>query len=93
MRFPPPRRGKAIGLGLAGPLSFAEQRASQHPQLLGGSVDSSPKLVQRPDGRYEIRCPQCERMGSGSRPIGIGLPVTSRAEAESIARNHAGRAA
>jgi|GEM_PF-3593730 len=28
-----------------------------------------------------------------ARPIGIGLPITNRAEAEAIAHNHAGRAA
>jgi hypothetical protein len=27
------------------------------------------------------------------RPIGIGMPITNRAEAEFIARNHASRAA
>lgn len=53
----------------------------------------SPRLVNRPDGRFEIRCPQCERMVADGRPIGIGMPITNRVEAESIARNHAGRAA
>jgi hypothetical protein len=53
----------------------------------------SPRLVQRPDGRFEIRCPQCERMDDQARPIGIGMPIVNRIEAESIARNHGGRAA
>jgi len=56
-------------------------------------TEHRPKVIQRRDGRFEIRCPQCERIRSEPRPIGIGLPVTNRAEAESIARNHAGRAA
>jgi hypothetical protein len=56
-------------------------------------VQHRPKLVHRPDGRWEIRCYQCERMVGDERPVGIGLPVANRAEAESIAQNHAGRAA
>ena len=51
----------------------------------------SPKLVHRWDDRWEIRCPQCEGMVGDAMPIGIGLPVTNRAEAESMARNHARR--
>ena len=48
----------------------------------------SPELVNRPDGRYEIRCPECERMVGEARPVGIGLPITGRLEAEAIVRNH-----
>jgi hypothetical protein len=53
----------------------------------------SPRLFKRPDGRFEIRCHQCERMEDQAPPIGIGMPITNRTEAESIARNHGGRAA
>ena len=56
-------------------------------------VQHSPQLVHRPDGRFEIRCPECERKVGETRPIGIGLPITNRIEAESIMQNHAGRAA
>jgi len=52
----------------------------------------APRLVSRPDGRWEIRCPQCERMEDQS-PIGIGMPIANRIEAESIVRNHTRRAA
>ena len=51
-------------------------------------VQHSPELVHRPDGRDEIRCPECERMVGEARPIGIGSPITGRLEAESIVRNH-----
>jgi hypothetical protein len=51
-------------------------------------VQHRPELVHRHDGRYEIRCRECERMVLEARPIGIGLPITSRLEAESIVRNH-----
>jgi hypothetical protein len=32
-------------------------------------------------------------MEAGPTPIGIGIPITNRAEAEAIVRNHARRAA
>ena len=51
-----------------------------------------PKLVQRLDGRWEIRCPQCER-NSEPPPIGIDDPVANKFEAESMLQNHSGRAA
>jgi hypothetical protein len=54
----------------------------------GFSNKHSPRLVNRPDGRFEIRCPQCERMDDQAPPIGIGLPIANRTQAESIARNH-----
>ena len=50
-----------------------------------------PRLVVRPDGRFEVQCPECVAgQRGGGLPIGIGLPVSNRAEAEGIARNHAG---
>jgi hypothetical protein len=45
-----------------------------------------PWLVQLPDGRWEVRCGECLQ----PTPIGIGLPVTNRLEAERIFANHAG---
>jgi hypothetical protein len=51
-----------------------------------------PTLVRRADDRWEVRCPQCERR-SESPPLGIGVAVANKLEAESILRNHAGRAA
>jgi hypothetical protein len=63
------------------------------PTAFHASPKHTPKVVQRADGRYEVHCPQCERMREKPRPIGIGLPITNRAEAEAIVRNHSGKAA
>lgn len=53
-----------------------------------------PRLLERPDGRFEVRCLQCDRNGDpASLPIGIGMPIANRVEAESILRNHAARTA
>jgi hypothetical protein len=53
-----------------------------------------PQLIRRPDGRYEVRCREClTRQGDAGLPIGIGVPIANRAEAEMIARNHQTRAA
>jgi hypothetical protein len=48
-------------------------------------------LVRLGDGRYVVRCQHCERTDA-SIPVGIGMPITNLVEAESIARNHGGRA-
>ena len=47
-------------------------------------------LIGRADGRWEVQCPQCQRFGDQPRPIGIGMPIVNKAEAEGIFRNHAG---
>jgi hypothetical protein len=52
-----------------------------------------PQLVGLRDGRYAVRCEGCEQREGMSVPIGIGVPITSLFEAESIYRNHGGRAA
>jgi hypothetical protein len=90
-------------VGMAGLACSASREVSLHLQLISSSFPNplpmspkhSPRLVIRSDGRYEIRCPQCEYLGRTGQPwpLGIGMPITDRAEAESIARNHAGRAA
>jgi len=49
--------------------------------------------MRRPDGRYEVRCRDCERRVDRPLPIGIGVPIANRFEAESILKNHKGRAA
>ena len=54
------------------------------------SKQHHPKLVQRPDERWEVRCPQCEGNRDEAIPLGISMPIASRVEAEGIARNHAG---
>ena len=58
-----------------------------HADGLPRSAKHSPKLVQRVDGRFKVRCPQCERMREQPRPIGIGLPITNRAEAVTPGRS------
>jgi hypothetical protein len=50
---------------------------------MGPNVEHIPELVDRPDGRHEIICPQWEHVVGEVRPIGIGLPITSRFKAES----------
>ena len=49
-----------------------------------------PTLMPLNDGRWEVRCPQCEMSRADDTPIGIGFPIVSRIEAEWIMRNHAG---
>jgi hypothetical protein len=49
--------------------------------------------MERPDGRWEVRCRDCEQRVDQSLPLGIGVPIADRFEAESILRNHARRAA
>jgi hypothetical protein len=49
-----------------------------------------PLLVGLDDGRWEVQCPQCARSPANARPVGIGLAIVNRDEAEWIVRNHAG---
>jgi hypothetical protein len=53
----------------------------------------SPRIVQRPDGRWEVQCSDCQRRTVEQPPVGIGLPILNRSEAEAIARNHQQRVA
>jgi hypothetical protein len=46
--------------------------------------------LQRNDGRWEVRCPQCALSPAEITPVGIELPIVNRVEAEWIMRNHAG---
>ena len=52
-----------------------------------------PILLQREDGRWVVRCPQCRQSSAESTPIGIGLAIESHVEAELIMQNNAGGAA
>lgn len=57
-------------------------------------VKHDPRLLPRSDGRFEVRCLQCQRNGDlTALPVGIGIPITNRDEAEAIVRNHSGRTA
>jgi hypothetical protein len=57
-----------------------------------GSKGHHPRLANRADGRFEVQCPQCWMQREGGRPMGIGVPIVNRAEAEMIVRNHSDRA-
>jgi hypothetical protein len=61
--------------------------------MTGERAGHQPRLVRLTDGRYVVRCEQCERGTGVSVPIGIGVPISNRFEAESIFRNHGGCAA
>ena len=65
----------------------------QETGIVGGvptkrSRGHDPRLVQRPDGRWEVRCPQCEKSRDEAIPLGIAVPIANRVEAEAIMRNH-----
>ena len=47
-----------------------------------------PELKLRTDGRWEVRCAECECRVDQSLPVGIGVPITNKFEAQSILRNH-----
>ena len=49
-----------------------------------------PTLVRLYDGRWEVQCAQCALSPAHATPIGIGLPIVNRVEAEWVMRNHAG---
>jgi hypothetical protein len=47
-----------------------------------------PRLTQRADGKWVVRCPQCEGNQSESVPLGIAMPLESRQVTELILANH-----
>ena len=55
-----------------------------------GFKEHHPELVGRADGRWMVRCRQCETRRDQTTPIGIGVPIVNRFEAESISTNHNG---
>jgi hypothetical protein len=55
----------------------------------GGPEQHRTMLLHRPDGRWEVICLQCLQSRDHAAPIGIGVPIVNRVEAEGIARNHA----
>jgi hypothetical protein len=48
-----------------------------------------PTIIHRHDGRWEIRCPECQRSHGEPTPLGIGMPITGEFEARCIKENHA----
>ncbi len=47
-----------------------------------------PKISDRPDGRWEVRCPECEG-SSQTVPVGIGVPIGDPLMAARLRANHA----
>jgi hypothetical protein len=49
-----------------------------------------PVIIQRPDGRWEVNCPDCLRLRDSGVdvPIGIGLSVRSWESAIRLWANH-----
>jgi len=57
----------------------------------GGGVSGvvhHPKVLKCRDGRWVVRCPECERPGATEILIGIGAPVESQEVAHMIRNNH-----
>jgi hypothetical protein len=50
-----------------------------------------PEVLRSSDGRWMVRCPECERTGATEAPIGIGSPVRSEHEAQLMRDNHVAR--
>lgn len=49
-----------------------------------------PRIIRRRDGRWEIECGECTTFEE-IVPVGIGLPIRDRDEAEQIRDNHVRR--
>jgi hypothetical protein len=47
-----------------------------------------PRITECADGRWVIRCPQCEQSRAAPIPIGIGMPIKSHEVTELILNNH-----
>ena len=77
-----------------GHLLVARGWARTFEQVSAIRLNHQPKLMRRPDGRWEVQCrAACEERVDEALPLGIGVPITDRFEAESALRNHAGLAA
>jgi hypothetical protein len=47
-----------------------------------------PRVTQRADRMWIVRCPQCEGSQSEAVPLGIAMPLQSRQVTELIFANH-----
>ena len=65
------------------------RKAGSESRERAAVIRHHPKLIHRNDGRWEVRCRQCQQNHQQTTPIGIGIPISNMVEAESIARNHA----
>ena len=70
--------------------SVSTQSASTPGLELSRAGQHVPTLLRLDDGRWEVQCPQCALSPADARPVGIGLAIVNRDEAEGIMRNHAG---
>jgi hypothetical protein len=50
-----------------------------------------PHITKAKDGRWMIRCPQCEDNSFASIPIGIALPLRSLEVTQLVLDNHMNR--
>jgi hypothetical protein len=50
-----------------------------------------PRISRRSDGRWVVRCPQCEEQPFDAIPIGIAMPLESLRMTELILANHVTR--
>jgi hypothetical protein len=49
----------------------------------------NPRILPLSDGRWVVVCPQCEALSHlQDPPIGIAMPLASRASAEMLRKNH-----
>jgi len=48
-----------------------------------------PVVRQRTPDSWIVSCPECQRDTQKTPPVGINLPVSTRAIAEMLATNHA----
>ena len=47
-----------------------------------------PRITHYADGRWVIRCPQCEQNRNAPIPIGIAMPIKSHEVTELMLDNH-----
>lgn len=47
-----------------------------------------PVIIQRPDGRWELHCPDCTESHETTVLIGLDLPVESKEVADLLLENH-----
>ena len=50
-----------------------------------------PEVARRNDGRWVVRCPECQGTAGAVVPVGIGMPLRSQHVAEMLRDNHRGR--
>ena len=51
-----------------------------------------PNVSRPADGRWTVDCPECQSLGEGAIPIGIGMPIREEGIACVIHQNHHAKA-